>query len=145
MNGGKVEHADVVRVAKAKNVSALAEGDSLGDEVDILVEDTAVVWLEGFLLQGSCDIPDCVQVGEDEGLLRDDTTSNDIFDVVLAHLLVVSEEIKRLLGLDLFHELLLLLGVSFKEVFFIVSDLDDERNVEDPLQVTDTFISHASR
>lgn len=43
LNGGKVEHADVIRVAEAENVSALAEGDSLGDEVDVLVEDTAVV------------------------------------------------------------------------------------------------------
>lgn len=37
-----MEHADVIRVAEAENVSALAEGDSLGDEVDVLVEDTAV-------------------------------------------------------------------------------------------------------
>lgn len=37
-----MEHAHVIRVAEAENVSALAEGDSLGDEVDVLVEDTAV-------------------------------------------------------------------------------------------------------
>lgn len=91
----------------------------------------------------SCDIPDSVQVGEDIGFLGDNTTSNYILDVILAHLLVVSEEIKRFLSLDLLHELLLFLGVSFKEVFFVVSDLDDERNVEDSLQVTDSFVSHA--
>lgn len=140
-----MEHADVVRVAEAENVSALAESDGLGDEVDVLVEDTTVVWLEGFYCRGSCDIPDSVQVGEDKSLLRDDSTSNDVLDVVLAHLLVVSEEIKRFLGLDLLHELLLLLGVSFKEVFFIVSDLDDEGDVEDSLQIACTFISHAPR
>lgn len=91
----------------------------------------------------SCDIPDSVQVGEDIGFLGDNTTSNYILDVILAHLLVVSEEIKRFLSLDLLHELLLFLGVSFKKVFFVVSDLDDERNVEDSLQVTDSFVSHA--
>lgn len=91
----------------------------------------------------SCDIPDSVQVGEDIGFLGDNTTSNNILDVILAHLLVVSEEIKRFLSLDLLHELLLFLGISFKEVFLVVSDLDDERNVEDSLQIADSFVSHA--
>lgn len=91
----------------------------------------------------SCDIPDSVQVGEDIGLLGDNTTSNNILDVILAHLLVVSEEIKRFLSLDLLHELLLFLCISLKEVFLVVSDLDDERNVEDSLQIADSFVSHA--
>ena len=64
--------------------------------------------------------PLIAEVREDERLLRVDTTSDNVLNVVLAHLVVVVQQVQGLLELVLLRQLRLLLHISLQQVLLVV-------------------------
>jgi hypothetical protein len=93
-----------LRVREAKDTLDVGRSEGLGHEHDIVVERPS----------------HRAEVLEDVRLLEHETAGDDVLDVVLGHLLVVPQQVQRLLALDLLHHVGLLLHVALEQVLFVV-------------------------
>lgn len=120
-----------LRVSEPKDVLALVERNSLGEEDYVLVESPAERSAYLASVTETDNSPHSLGILEDIRLLKEEPARDNILDIIGCHSLIVPQQVDGLLSLDLLHCFRLLLDVTLEQVLFVIYHISSEPSSQD--------------